>query len=852
MKLRYGLTDSTTVLFTALQNNQANSALCTQFVTPLPCGIGPDNGSSGKFQFMYGTVQSLIGQTAIALTGYVNNNVNLANDLNRYVQVVCDPASPATPGCSPAGSVSTQLRPFESQSSSLARGIAASATLTRDKHTFTLSGSTYAGITTSTPIVDSSGFVRASTFATASRQVQLADSFKVNDKLTLGPNLSYAGTTGAGSSLLAGFSAAWRPTGNDSYNASVSVGSSQPANGLVRSFSDPYSARINCAADTAQVSGPGDQPGHQSALSYDLGWTHSWSKGQVSLNAYRQSQSGQLVGAQVTAASLGLTDPTNPFASAYYQAINGYFSNVCGTPAVPNVYVQQQIGGTTRVYQGFTATGRFGIGKNVVVIPSYSTTVASVTAADPRYIGLDSTLILGDQIPGRPLHTANLTIDALQPWSGVEFLANARYVGANNSQHLAPFTLVNAGISHSLGMGRITVFASNLFNTESGNFSTLQYAQPIPLSGGGTLLQAANPNAPRQYTVTYSFNTGARAGAGFSRGSANAGARGSQTVGAAGTQNAQQRGLGFGRLTFIPPPPGVDPLSVAASRTECTADLKPEAQKVLAAIGAAATAYAAGQPVPAVEGITVTPHGDPKGTWYLGLGANIPQSVIDKLRAARPPDAAGGAGRGPRAGGPGGEPGAGPPGGFQERVTRGVARQPAAAAAVHAAARADRGAPAAALRGLVRLRHRSDHQRSEGEGLRRPAGRSGRGVAGSRREPGPGRQPGPGRRRGSRREPGPRSQPRSGRTAARRRVRRRQRVLLYAVHRVVRGPAAGSRNRRRERQTVAHGSSTSGRRDRRRTPPPRPSRAGPRGGRLRGAQRAGRPHGAAARARMAA
>ena len=668
VKLRYGLTDSTTVLFTALQNNQANSALCTQFVTPLPCGIGPDNGSSGKFQFMYGTVQSLIGQTAIALTGYVNNNVNLANDLNRYVQVVCDPASPATPGCSPAGSVSTQLRPFESQSSSLARGIAASATLTRDKHTFTLSGSTYAGITTSTPIVDSSGFVRASTFATASRQVQLADSFKVNDKLTLGPNLSYAGTTGAGSSLLAGFSAAWRPTGNDSYNASVSVGSSQPANGLVRSFSDPYSARINCAADTAQVSGPGDQPGHQSALSYDLGWTHSWSKGQVSLNAYRQSQSGQLVGAQVTAASLGLTDPTNPFASAYYQAINGYFSNVCGTPAVPNVYVQQQIGGTTRVYQGFTATGRFGIGKNVVVIPSYSTTVASVTAADPRYIGLDSTLILGDQIPGRPLHTANLTIDALQPWSGVEFLANARYVGANNSQHLAPFTLVNAGISHSLGMGRITVFASNLFNTESGNFSTLQYAQPIPLSGGGTLLQAANPNAPRQYTVTYSFNTGARAGAGFSRGSANAGARGSQTVGAAGTQNAQQRGLGFGRLTFIPPPPGVDPLSVAASRTECTADLKPEAQKVLAAIGAAATAYAAGQPVPAVEGITVTPHGDPKGTWYLGLGANIPQSVIDKLRAARPPDAAGGAGRGPRAGGPGGEPGAGPPGGFQERV----------------------------------------------------------------------------------------------------------------------------------------------------------------------------------------
>jgi hypothetical protein len=666
LKLRYPLGDSTTLMFTALQNNQANSALCTQFVTPLPCGIGPDNGNSGKFQFMYGTVQSLVGHAAITLTGYVNDNQNLTNDLNRYVQFV--PGQAVNPGCTLATST-TQFCPFASQSSTLSRGLAGSATLTRDKHTFTLSGSTYAGITTSTPLTDASGVVRASTFATASRQVQFADSFKVNDKLTLGPNLSYAGTSGAGSSLLAGFSAAWRPTGNDSYNASLSVGSSQPANGLVRSPSDPYSARINCYATTAQVSGPGDLPAHQSALSYDASWTHQWSRGQFSLSAYRQTQAGQLVGAQVTAASLGMS-PSDP----YYALVSGYYNNVCGTTnAIPNLYVQQQIGGTTRLYQGYTATARFGIGKNVVVIPSYLTTVAEVTAADSRYVGFDSTLILGAQVPGRPLHTGNLTIDALQPWTGIEFLANARYVGANNAQRLAPYTIVNAGLSHSLGLGRITVFASNLFNTEAGAFSTLQYAQPIPLSGGGTLLQAANPNAPRQYTVTYSFNTGARSGAGFSRGS---GARGTETAAAAaGTQN-QPRGLGFGNLKFVPPPPGADPLSIADSRTECTADLKPEAQKVLAQLGAAATAYAAGRPVPPIEGITVTPHGDPKAAWYLGIAPNIPQSVMDKIRAARPPGAngggggGGGGGRGP--GGPGGEQGGpggpGGPGGFQERV----------------------------------------------------------------------------------------------------------------------------------------------------------------------------------------
>jgi hypothetical protein len=659
LKLRYGLTDRTTLMFTALQNNQATASLCTQFVTPLPCGIGPDNGNTGKFKFAYGTVQSLIGDTAITLTGYVNTNSSLTDDLNRYIYQTC-PAS-APPGCV----VGPQLSPFSSQSGSLARGLAASATLTRDKHTFTLSGSTYAGITTSTPLVLSgtaAAFVRPSTFATASRQVQFADQFKVNDKLTLGPNISYAGTTGSGSSLLGGFSASWRPTSADSYSASVSVGSSQAANGIVRSFSDPNSARVNCYANTAQVSGPGDQPGRQSALSYDASWTHAWAHGQFSLNAYRQNQAGQLVNAQVTAASLGLF-PGDP----YFDAVSGYFGQVCpgfGTPTAQSLYVSQLVGGTTRVYQGFTATARIGIGKNVVVIPSYTTSSAQVTAADPRYTGLDSTLILDSQIPGRPLHTGNLTIDALQPWSGVEFLANARYVGPNNNQRLAPFTLVNVGLSHALGMGRLTVFASNLFNTESGSFSTLLYAQPIPLSGGGSLLQAANPNAPRQYTVSYSFNTGARAGAGLSRG-AGGGTRGAQTAGAAGTQNQNRNNLGFGRIQFVAPPPGVDPLSVATTRTECTADLKPEAQKVLAQIGVAAAAYGAGQTtLPAVEGLTVTPHGDPKGTWYLGFSPSIPQSVLDKMRAARPPDTAGPRPAGPR----GGEPG-GPPDGFQDRVT---------------------------------------------------------------------------------------------------------------------------------------------------------------------------------------
>lgn len=643
VKLRYGLTDNTTLLFTALQNQRATSSLCTTWVTPLPCGIGPDNGTAGRFRFFYGTVQSLIGMTALSITGYVNNNTSLTNDLNRYI--------------APAGGGTPVLSPYAAQQSTLARGLAVSATATKDRHTITLSGSTYAGMTTFSPLVDPSGFVRGSTTATASRQIQIADSYKVDDKLTVGPQLSYAGTTGAGSSLLAGLNANWRPQANDVFTGSVSFGSSQPANGIVRSFSDPNAARVNCFAQTATVNGPGDQPAHQSAASYDLGWTHLWKGGQISVNTYKQLQANQLINALVTGTSLGIASPFNP----YYNAVVGYYANVCGASAAPpNLYVQQLIGDTSRLYQGFTATARLSLGRNVVVIPSYSTTVATVTGANPLYTGLDSTLVLGEQIPGRPLHSANLTVDALLPHGGLELLANAHYVGKNNAQSIAPYVLVNAGISHKVGLGELTVFASNLFNTESGTFSTLQYAQPIPLSGGGALLQPARPNAPRQFTVSYSFNTGARPGAGFAR---------ARTASAASPAPAERRGgfLGFGQLHFIAPPAGADPLGVATTRPECGAELQPEAQTVLAQLGLAAKAYAAGDALPAVTGIAITPHGDRGGAWWFGLGPDIPENLLPQ----RPENRAGA----PPSGGPGG-PGRGgergePTGGFQPRISVG-------------------------------------------------------------------------------------------------------------------------------------------------------------------------------------
>jgi hypothetical protein len=656
IKLRYGLTDNTTLTLTALENNQAISSLCTQDTGILPCGIGPGNGSTSKYQFVYGTVQSLVGQVAVQATGYVSSQNGYSNEQNRTIDECVGALIP----CPVA-------EPFATNTTSLTRGIASQATISKDNHTITLNATTFGAVTNFTPLIatGTSLLVGPSVNGVSAATYALSDSIKVSNRITIGPTLSLASTTGAGSSILVGFSGDWRPTDFDDITASASVGSSQPAPAVVRGYSDPQSARVNCAGGTAQISGPGDQATPQSAIDYSLGWTHQWKYGYLSTDVYRQTQAGQLVNASLPASDAGVP-------AQITSAVQSYYASVCpGSPGA-NVYVSAPVNGTNRLYQGYDISARVALGKDVTAIPSYSTNTAEYTAADPTFTGTGSTLILNSQIYGRPLHKGNFTLDAFNPPSSLEFIANAQYVGVNNSQHLAPYVNVSFGITHPFGIGMLTIFETNVFNTETALFSTINGAQPQPLVGGGVLLVAANPLPPRTIQVSYSINTGARKGAGYTRVPGAHGAGNLREVAQANASpapNAAPRGLGFGEMHFVAPPDAASILSLSTSRTECTAELQPLATTALAQIGAVAAAYAAGtEPLPAVTGVTVTPHGDPKGAWYFALGPNVPRDLFQRPQNA-------GGGNGPRAprppgGGPGGEGGpGGPPPAFQPQIS---------------------------------------------------------------------------------------------------------------------------------------------------------------------------------------
>ncbi len=672
MKFRYRLGDErTTISGTALTNNTDAQAICARDVTLLPCGIGPNNRSYGRFGFAYATVQSLVGTVATSFTAFESAGTQNTDDVNRYVLLPdLGTSTNASCGVNFAGAGSAlayteQLCPSVGNNETLNRGFAYSASIAQGKHTFALSGNTSASSNTSHPTVGSryeTGF----TTAIVSSTYQLADSYKVNDRLTVSPRLSLANTTTLGTSLLGGIGASWRPRVADTFGASLNVGSSQSNVNFNRSFSDPVSARFDCSAGTAIVSGPGDRNGGaQSAVSLDATWTHQFvrSGAQFSLDAFSQVQSGQIINATIA-------EPAAYFPGGYLATLANVFGSqsVCGTAPSPTVYVNEAVGGTRRIYRGVTASGRVGIGRYVVALPNYTLNVAELTAAGPRLADGPSTTIVGRQLPGRPVHRAGVTFDGVLPRSGTELLVNAQYTGANNQQNLGSYATFAAGISHAFGPGRLTLFENNMFNTYGGSFATDTNAQPLALSNAGVLRTAATPLTPRVVNLSYTVNFGGmRPTPAFASVANSAQAATAPAPGGSGSPGPGNR------FIPVPPPPGVDPLSLATTRTSCDATAQAAAKPLFDALHAYVAAYEAKTPLPSVPNVDIAAHTltlDPKVPYYLELRprvASAGSAGAEGLPTSGPSargnagGMAGGAVRGAENdGAPGGPPPAGP------------------------------------------------------------------------------------------------------------------------------------------------------------------------------------------------
>ncbi len=629
IKLRYRLGDDrTTIGSTLLTNNRAATAICAQDVTLLPCGIGPGNGNVGRFGFGDVSIQSLVGNVSTSLSGYISTSTQTTDDSNRYVldaPATLDPlvAVNEPVNCATATTYAECLDPSLQANTTLTRGLAYSASIAEKRHTIALSGSSYQAINANVPTAGSI-FERAYTNDVSSTQTTFSDTFKSSDRLTLSPHLSLVTTSGVGTNVLAGFGVGWRPSATDAFAASIDAGSSQPSVSVNRSFSDPVSASFNCGAGTAVVGGPGDTAtGKQSAFSVSANWTHTLRFGTLSARASSQIQAGQVIGALIA-------EPAGYFASVpgYIGAVTAAYQSpsVCGTAAAaPTIYVDESIAGTRRLYQSIDLSGRFGISKYVVLLPTYTLAKAELTGAGSRLLDGPSTSVVGAQLPNRPLHRAGLTADGYLPRSGIELLGSVQYTGSNNQQHLGPYATVSAGLSHRFGPGQVTLFENNVFNTDAGVFATDSGAVPLALSSGGSYLGVSRPLLPRTINLSYTTTIGGpRPGPAFASVAklpvdAPSATPAPATAAAAAPGASPPPG---GRFTAVPPPPGVDPLALATARSSCTSDAVKAATPVFAELRADVAAFGAGAAPPAnatFELVKHDAHVDPTVPYYLAL-----------------------------------------------------------------------------------------------------------------------------------------------------------------------------------------------------------------------------------------
>lgn len=485
VKVVYTANKRTSISLSDMSTTWRSDELCTNFYTDLPCGYGPGAVTGNKSSLVTFAVTSLIGN--------VNAIVNVYKPFGRYWYEYPQRALNGVPS------------PYYSRGTYDSAGGYAGASITAGRHTYSV-GMQYSQYTGSVSRPVAGVGVTIDQPVEQQRSFELSNRVKANERLALSHSMSIASATGAGSTLVVSERADWALRQGDKLGGSLSIGSASPSYGTRFPITDALASDIDCHNGSMYVNGPPDRTLPQSNISYNLGWQHSFHRGSLQFNTYRQSAVGQ---SRLLAVPI-LAEPDDIFASGladFLQKAKNVWSvnGVCGsTPFDPrHVYIAQMVSGLGQVYQGFDFSGRLNLGRNVALFPMYALNSTYLSSLDPRLQVPGSYYGVGWQLPHRPLRTAGLTFDGLLTHGKIEWLANAQFTAINNAQDLPAYTTYNAGLVLQADIGTLTLMESNIFGTHSGLFTTYQGIYPMPVVGGGTFAFATTPLPPRQWQFTW-------------------------------------------------------------------------------------------------------------------------------------------------------------------------------------------------------------------------------------------------------------------------------------------------------------------------------------------------------------
>ena len=483
LKLRYPVGHMTLNAF-YLAGTSRSSPLCDQWVTILPCGYGPGGSLHAASHQINLGAQGQIGNVILSSGLFSNAYSSLDNELSRVIAGVPSPYRADTAGGGSGGYTY--------------------ATLGLHRHTLLLNLWDFSG---SGRTIASGAFQGVANATSRSAGAVLGDTLKFSDRwsatLAYGLNQNLAESRSA-----ADLDVTWTPSRSET----ISFGTGQYANGAnyvyTGFFGDPSGAQYNCDSGQVRVQGPADPPVAGTSDDTQISYSRRGKRGSIRLSAYDNVDRG---GYQTAFFPL-LALPAADIPAGYLAQIEAFYhgATVCGAePFDPsNVFVNEQLSGTTVRNRGVDASGQIVLGRAVIALPSYSISSSALVSSDPRLLFAGSPYAPGAQIPFRPLHKAGLLFDAAQPRAHLEYVINGTWLSAQNANALGPYITVAAGVTWKAPRGNFSAFVNNLFNADTGLFATSEFAQTIALRGGGTYLPVPSLLGPRSYTLLYSVRAG--------------------------------------------------------------------------------------------------------------------------------------------------------------------------------------------------------------------------------------------------------------------------------------------------------------------------------------------------------
>jgi hypothetical protein len=259
-------------------------------------------------------------------------------------------------------------------------------------------------------------------------------------------------------------------------------------------FSDPSSAQFDCAADAIFANAPSAPGAPVVADVVQLSIDQQMPRGTLGLYAYDESYRGvTLSGASVPAAA----EPSGFLPAGYIASLQAAYNIVGACPGAPpdasQIFLQHDIDGLNVLYRGLDLRWTRIVGSRGS-LQGFVDWNQAVLGSDPRLIYPTSLYIPGSQIPFVPPWKAGIAAAWLLGDGRTRLMTMGEYVSRNNQNNLPPYMMWSVGTERTLSPAAVVdIVARNVGNRDTGLFSSPRLAVPLPLAGGGTLLENAAP-----------------------------------------------------------------------------------------------------------------------------------------------------------------------------------------------------------------------------------------------------------------------------------------------------------------------------------------------------------------------